>query len=238
MAPFRAARLAVRRLFRDFEIRTGFACGRNVFAAGPLQDFFRLAGPIAVIAVHRQQDRALLDPAFEALRFVFWNADADQRAADTANRAANAPTGQRGCMIGPAAIKDLIARESPARHRYRPTRRAHRPGSRPCWRLRSRLREPWCFSRCPCPSSRRCAGRALKCRRCGSPPPSDRCRSHFRLRHGMAKIPNADVFFLVKILFCSSVSKIGECAAHSPVGVFTLSLQTRSSPVRRPQIWR
>src|SRR5262245_14320030 len=67
----------------------------DVAAAGRFEDFLRALGPLAIVAVHRDEIRAFADPPGIAFRFDLGDAGADQSSDETTGRARGASAGER-----------------------------------------------------------------------------------------------------------------------------------------------
>src|SRR5271154_753265 len=90
-----AARSCVARaLILCLDVSGRFTCGGNILGVGNLHDFFGAFDRFRAVAVHGQQDAALLYASFIALGLIFRDAEADQRAGESANGAADTDASQ------------------------------------------------------------------------------------------------------------------------------------------------
>jgi hypothetical protein len=87
-----------------------FSRRRYVLSAGGFEKLRRLLCPFRIVAMNRQQNAAVLDAAFIALRLVLRNAETDKRFYDASNRSAESGASKSTCN------KNLIA--SPGLIRY------------------------------------------------------------------------------------------------------------------------
>ena len=89
----------------------GFLAGRrNVVSPGRLEDFLSPGYLLGTIAVHREEDAAVLDTAFIAFRFILRNSHTDQSTYHTAHCAAHSESGE--------CAHDRTGRDKRAHTRY------------------------------------------------------------------------------------------------------------------------
>src|SRR5580658_10727759 len=63
-------------------VGASFAARRNILSARPFQNLLGPLDPLRILAVNREQNAAVFNPAFVAFRFIFGNPHANQRARD------------------------------------------------------------------------------------------------------------------------------------------------------------
>src|SRR5271156_7123261 len=78
-----------RTLIVRFDVRGRFASGGNILGAGDLHDFLGAFHRFGRIAMHGQQNAALLHASFVTLRFILGDAEADQRTGESTDGAAD-----------------------------------------------------------------------------------------------------------------------------------------------------
>jgi hypothetical protein len=76
-----------RALIICLDVSGRFARGGNILGAADLHDVFGAFYRFGAVAVHGEQDAAFLHTSFVALRFIFGNAQANQRAGEATDGA-------------------------------------------------------------------------------------------------------------------------------------------------------
>src|ERR1700734_424347 len=76
-------------------VGASFAARRNILSARPFQNLLGPLDPLRILAVNREQNAAVFNPAFVAFRFIFGNPHANQRARDATDGPSYACARQR-----------------------------------------------------------------------------------------------------------------------------------------------